>query len=307
MAETTDHEINRLIQDVVEAAKLPPRARQIDIKPTVADLISLGHDRGFLPDALESMIDVLTVPSHLDQASLSSIARNLYPATAPSRMVVLRVVSCLGHGQRKPSLNIQAALVRWLILVYPTLQSPSTLSQCYQVLFQLLDTAAFRSVFSLLTSAAWHNLIMKQAPSKPIAGFDHAPQTCQTFQDPGLVSPYSLAHSSGSILTLRRLSLSRQSGSDPCLVGLLRVFKDYYPEIIVGEAVRGKASAFKVSAYGLDCNGRIAKLNSIPTPNGVSVLTRFRKLMPFERWMDSPRFVMASVFTDRSIAFAGIN
>ncbi|UNI19003.1 hypothetical protein JDV02_005226 [Purpureocillium takamizusanense] len=41
------------------------------------------------------------------------------------------------------------------------------------------------------------------------------------------------------------LNLSRQTGNDPCLVGLLRVYKDYYPEIIVGEAVRGKAAAFK--------------------------------------------------------------
>lgn len=46
--------------------------------------------------------------------------------------------------------------------------------------------------------------------------------------------------------TQYRLGLSRQTGNDPCLVGLLRVFKDYYPEIIVGDAVRGKASAFKV-------------------------------------------------------------
>lgn len=45
---------------------------------------------------------------------------------------------------------------------------------------------------------------------------------------------------------MSRLNLSRQTGNDPPLVGLLRVFKDYYPEIIVGEAVRGKASAFKV-------------------------------------------------------------
>lgn len=50
-----------------------------------------------------------------------------------------------------------------------------------------------------------------------------------------------------------RLQLSRQTGNDPCLVGLLRVYKDYYPEIIVGEAVRGKASAFKVGrAYPME-------------------------------------------------------
>ncbi len=42
------------------------------------------------------------------------------------------------------------------------------------------------------------------------------------------------------------LLLSRQTGNDPALTGLLRVYKDYYPEIIVGDATRGKASAFNV-------------------------------------------------------------
>lgn len=41
------------------------------------------------------------------------------------------------------------------------------------------------------------------------------------------------------------LSLARQTGSDPALVGLLRVFKNYYPEIIVGEVTKGRAAAFK--------------------------------------------------------------
>jgi Mis6. len=42
------------------------------------------------------------------------------------------------------------------------------------------------------------------------------------------------------------LTLSRQTGGDPNLTGLLRVFKNYYPEIIVGDATKGRASAFKV-------------------------------------------------------------
>lgn len=47
-------------------------------------------------------------------------------------------------------------------------------------------------------------------------------------------------------LTAVRLGLSRQIGHDPHLIGLLRVFKNYYPEVIVGEATRGRASPFKV-------------------------------------------------------------
>jgi len=46
-----------------------------------------------------------------------------------------------------------------------------------------------------------------------------------------------------------RLSLSRQTGSDPALTGLLRVFKNYYPEIIVGEVTKGRASTFKVRTH----------------------------------------------------------
>jgi hypothetical protein len=48
------------------------------------------------------------------------------------------------------------------------------------------------------------------------------------------------------MLTYKRLALSRQTGSDPALTGLLRVFKNYYPEIIVGDVTRGRAAAFKV-------------------------------------------------------------
>ncbi|KAF4119635.1 centromere protein I [Geosmithia morbida] len=178
-------DIDTLIQDVVHAAKLPPKARSTNIKPTVANLTTAAYDYGLLPDALSDLIDLVTSSNFLDQASLSAIVKNLYPATRVSRDLVVRVVACLGHGRLKASLNIQAALIRWLILVYHSLESPGVLSQAYPVLFSLLDTAA------------------------------------------------------------TRLNLSRQTGNDPCLVGLLRVFKDYYPEIIVGEAVRGKASAFK--------------------------------------------------------------
>jgi centromere protein I len=41
------------------------------------------------------------------------------------------------------------------------------------------------------------------------------------------------------------LELLQRFPGDPGLVALLRVYKDYYPEIILGEAVRGRASAFR--------------------------------------------------------------
>ncbi|PHH79308.1 hypothetical protein CDD80_5209 [Ophiocordyceps camponoti-rufipedis] len=185
MAPAGDTAIDLLVQDVIGASRIPPKSRSTSIKPTVARLATLAYERGLSDDALEQLVDLVATPSLLDQASLTTVARNLYPKGRIPPKVVLRVVSALGHGARKPSLGLQALLLRWLVMVFHVLEERAVLTRAYPVLFNLLDSDAIR------------------------------------------------------------LDLSRQTGNDPSIVGLLRVFKDYYPEIIVGEAVRGKASAFK--------------------------------------------------------------
>lgn len=62
--------------------------------------------------------------------------------------VVLHVVSALGHGALKAPLSLQAALLKWLVMVYHVLETPAVLAQAYSVLFNLLDTAAIRCVYS---------------------------------------------------------------------------------------------------------------------------------------------------------------
>lgn len=59
---------------------------------------------------------------------------------------MLRVVAALGHGTLKASLTLQAGLLKWLVMVYHVLETPAVLGQAYPVLFNLLDTAAIRSV-----------------------------------------------------------------------------------------------------------------------------------------------------------------
>ncbi|KAI1072298.1 hypothetical protein LB507_002796 [Fusarium sp. FIESC RH6] len=208
-ASAGQEELRLLVGDVIESAKIPAKTRPSSVKPTIANLASLSYEWGLLPEALDSLINLVTTPNHLDQASQAAIIRNLYPVEAVSRGSVLRVVSCLGHGTLKPSLTLQAALIKWLITVHHTLESPQVLSQAYPVLFNLLDTAATRPNLSHLLA-----LITRRKHVRP-------------FRIQAL------------------LNLSRQTGNDPSLIGLLRVFKDYYPEVIVGEVVRGKASSFK--------------------------------------------------------------
>ncbi|KAJ0307563.1 hypothetical protein COL516b_004184 [Colletotrichum fioriniae] len=180
MSIDVDLDVDLLVGDVVEASKLPTKRRATSIKPTVEKVASYASENGLLPEPLSELIDLLTRPNLLDQASLNTILKNLYPATRLSSDVVLRVVGCLGHGELKPSLVLQSNILKWLIMAYHVIEKPGILSQAYAVLFNLLDTAAIR-----------------------------------------------------------------QTGNDPALTGLLRVFKDYYPEIIVSDALRGRASAFK--------------------------------------------------------------
>lgn len=104
----------------------------------------MSYDRGLLPIELNELVDLATTPNHLDQASLASIVRNLYPATPVDNDVITKVIGSIGHGRSKPSLAIQGLLLRWLVMIYHIMQSQDALARGYSVLFNLLDTAALR-------------------------------------------------------------------------------------------------------------------------------------------------------------------
>lgn len=93
---------------------------------------------------MERLVDILTLPSVLDQASINNLIRNLYPAGKVLDTIVIKVVASLGHGRAKPSYNAQAALLKWLVMVYDVLENQKILSQLYGILFNLLDTIAIR-------------------------------------------------------------------------------------------------------------------------------------------------------------------
>ena len=126
------------------ASKVPAKRRAVGIKSTVDGLVSRLYENGAVPEDLKRLVDLITTPGHLDQASLGSLVRNLYPASKVPDDSILRVVGSLGHGQLKPPLAVQSLLLKWLIMVYHVLETPGLLSRAYAVLFNLLDTAAVR-------------------------------------------------------------------------------------------------------------------------------------------------------------------
>ena len=132
------------LQLTIVASRVPPKLRSTKIKPTVAELNSLAYENGVPASSLNRLIDLTTTPNLLDQASLTSIIRHLYPVEKVNQQAVTSILSCFGHGKLKASLNIQAAFLKWLVLVYHVLERPGLLSRAYALLFNLLETAAIR-------------------------------------------------------------------------------------------------------------------------------------------------------------------
>ncbi|KAH8683370.1 Mis6-domain-containing protein [Tricladium varicosporioides] len=204
----SNHAVEELLDDLEYAAKTPAKQRVAKISVQVDKFCSAAFEDGLSSVSLNRVIDIITLPNELDQASINNLIKNIYPSSKIPDPIVIKVISSLGHGRYKPSYSAQAALVKWLVMVYDVLENQKILSQVYPILFNLLDTVAVRPPLCHILS-----LITRRKH----------------------VRPYRI-----QIL----MELTRQAGNEPPLVGLMRVFKDYYPDIIVGDTTVGRASVF---------------------------------------------------------------
>ena len=110
----------------------------------MAIICQIAFDHGLSGHSLDIIIDIITQPNELDQTTVMSIIKDLYPSTKVSEDVVLKVVGCLGQGQSKPPPSTQAGLLKWLIMVHDVLESQHMLLNLYGVLFNLLDMISLR-------------------------------------------------------------------------------------------------------------------------------------------------------------------
>ncbi|EED19300.1 Mis6 domain protein [Talaromyces stipitatus ATCC 10500] len=192
--------------DHLEAvASVPAKQRNTSVKEIASDIASDAYNVGIPTDILEQLVDVLTKPNHLDQPTITTLVKNLYPLERVPSIVVTKAVCSLGPTKLKPSLATQTLLLQWLLLVYEFLEEPAILFKLYSVLFNLLDMISLRRPLCHILS-----LITRRPHVKP-------------FRIQAI------------------MELLRNAGDDEKeLMGLLRVFKNYYPDIIVGEIGRSK-------------------------------------------------------------------
>ncbi|KAJ5600393.1 hypothetical protein N7450_001460 [Penicillium hetheringtonii] len=204
MADDPDRPDGRLfdaLEHLEAVAFVPPKQRYTDAGELVKTIASNAYENGLSPSALDRLLKVLCVKNSLDQGSVTSLVKNIYPRERVSSKLVTRVVCCLGPSKAKPSPATQALLVRWLIVVYDLLEEKGHLGKLYAVLFNYLDMISLRKPLCHLLS-----LITRRKHVKP-------------FRIQGLME-----------------LIQNAGGEDKELVCLLRVFKNYYPEIVLGDA-----------------------------------------------------------------------
>ncbi|KAF2432215.1 Mis6-domain-containing protein [Tothia fuscella] len=212
---SANHELQDLRDaiDALEAActtSAKSRVRKVSL--TVDEICEYVYQWGFQNEELTRIVEILTTKTELDQSSVTTLLKHLYPATRVPADVILAVVGALGQGgKKKPSASTQAALVRWLAAVHEDLEDHSILTKFYAVLFNLLDMITIRTPLCHLLG-----LITKRKHVRPFR-------------------------------IQRLLGLLQQAGNEPALVGLLRVYKNYCPEIIVNASGAGRPSTISQS------------------------------------------------------------
>jgi centromere protein I len=96
----------------------------------------------------------MSIKTNLDQTSITTLVKNLYPARRVPVDVIVTVVGALGQGKGKPSPGTQDSFVKWLTTVHEIIESPNALSRLYGVLFGMLDMISIRCAVPHLPSHA---------------------------------------------------------------------------------------------------------------------------------------------------------
>ncbi|KAF2016733.1 Mis6-domain-containing protein [Aaosphaeria arxii CBS 175.79] len=198
--------INDALDALERASQLPAKQRSVKVSGIVSSICDHAFAQGLDAESLRRVVRTVSRKTELDQSSVTTLVKNLYPAHFVPSDVIITVVGALGQGKGKPAPGTQNSLVRWLVIVHEIIEEQSTLSRLYGVLFGMLDMISIRTPLCHLLS-----IITRRKHVKPFR-------------------------------IQQLLELSRGLSNEPALQGLLRIFKDYYPDIILGSTATTRSS-----------------------------------------------------------------
>jgi hypothetical protein len=130
----------------VAASRTTTKQRTVKVSSIVDVICRYALEDGLDQDALRGVVQLASVKTLLDQTTITTLIKNLYPAQRVPEDVIITVVGALGQGKGKPSPGTQDSLVKWLTTVHEIIESPTVLSRLYGVLFGMLDMISIRCV-----------------------------------------------------------------------------------------------------------------------------------------------------------------
>ena len=137
------------------ASNTPPKQRAVKVSSVVDVICRHAFKVGLDQASLRAVVQILSVKTDLDQTSVTTLVKNLYPAQRVPADVVVTIAGALGQGKGKPTPGTQNAFLKWLITIHDIIEDSTVFSQLYNVLFGLLDSISIRWV-SVLSEAALH-------------------------------------------------------------------------------------------------------------------------------------------------------
>ncbi|GAO48660.1 Mis6-domain-containing protein [Saitoella complicata NRRL Y-17804] len=190
------------------ALPTPGSARVKVDKVVVVDALNVigphAVRNGLTDEMMSRLVEVIANPnSALDSGTASLLVKALLPRNRVPESIVLKIVGCLGRGDGRAPFTAQPALLRLLLLLQPYLASPTHLSKLYGVLFHYLGYTTLRPYLC-------HILFL-------ITRRKH-------------VTPARISAVNEYI---------KWSVEDGALNALLRVYADYYPDVVVANTRRG--------------------------------------------------------------------
>jgi centromere protein I len=127
------------------AASTTPASKRTVKLPGVVDVVCRhAFANGLDEDSLVAIVQIASRKTHLDQTSVTTLVKNLYPAHRVASDIIVTIVAALGQSKGKPSASTQDLLVKWLTAIHPITQDANILSRLYSVLFGMLDMITIR-------------------------------------------------------------------------------------------------------------------------------------------------------------------
>ena len=130
------------------ASRTTAKQRTVKVSSIVDVICRYASEDGLDQDALRDIVQLASVKTLLDQTTITTLIKNLYPSQKVPGDVVITIVGALGQGKGKPSPGTQDSLVKWLIAIHEVVEDSSVLSRLYGVLFGMLDMISIRCVTS---------------------------------------------------------------------------------------------------------------------------------------------------------------